>query len=110
MGAQFNSNGIEYERSPSTGSYNSSQGNWLDSGSASDVWVEFIRTGGVAAAWDGISNSTRYNLGTTRSFGITDGGGSNSIIGYFRFWDAASGGTNLVDTSGATWSAVDTTV
>lgn len=109
VGIQFNSSGVEYERSATTGSYNVSQGNWLDSGTASDYWVEFIRTGGSAASFSGMANSTRYNLGTTRSFGFDDNGGFNNIIGYFRFWDAASGGTNVATTSSATWSALDTT-
>jgi hypothetical protein len=30
-------------------------------------------------------------------------GGSESISGYFRFYDAASGGTLLAQTSTATW-------
>jgi hypothetical protein len=106
VGVQFNSSGVEYERNASTGAYNISQGNWLVSGTAAEVWVEFIRTAG-AASFDGISNSTRYQLSTTRSFGITDAGGFNSISGYFVFHDAATGGNILQTTSTVTWSALD---
>lgn len=109
VGIQFNTSGTEYERSPSTGSYNANQGPWLTGGSTGDYWVEFIRTAG-AASFDGMSNSTRYNLGTTRSFGLTDAGGTNSITGYFRFWDAASGGSTLATTSTVSWSATDLSV
>lgn len=109
VGVQFNSSGVEYERDNNSTAYNVNMGNWLDSGTASEVWVEFIRTSG-AASWDGKSNSTRYNLGTTQSFGLTDAGGTNSITGYFRFWDANTGGSTLQTTSSATWSATDTSV
>lgn len=108
VGVQFNSNGTEYERNASSGAYNVSQGAWLDAGTAAEVWVAFTRTGGVAS-FVGMTNGTRYNLGTTRSFGITDGGGSSTITGYFTFYDAASGGNVLATTGSASWTAVDTT-
>jgi len=107
VGARFDSAGDEYETN-ATGSFSVAiTAGWLDTGSASDAWVEFIRTGGTAGAWSGKSNSTRYNLGTTQTFQILDNTSNSTavtIIGYFRFHDAASGGNVLQTTSGATWS------
>ena len=109
-GIQFNSNGIEYERDPATGTFNINKGNWLDSGSASDVWVEFVRTAG--AAWNDpgppatLTYGVRYNLGTTREWKMYRVSfGESTITGYFRFWDAASGGNQITPSSATSeWS------
>lgn len=105
VGCQFSTNGLEYELTSTGGLTNSTT--WLDSGSNADVWVEFIRTGGTKTAWDSLANNTRYNLGTTRTFYLDDfqAGSESTIIGYFRFWDAASGGNQLQQTGSATWYA-----
>ena len=110
VGVQLTSGGVEYERNASSGLYNVSQGGYMVAGDPSEVWVEFVRTGGTEAAWPGFSNSTRYNLGTTRGFGFDSSGSSASIIGYFRFWDASSGGNILQLGSTVTWEAIDTSV
>lgn len=109
VGAGFNTSGFEFECT-NTGSFTVNQGKWLNSGSSSEVWVEFIRTGGTKSSWDhsGQSNNTRYQLSTTRNFEIRDTsalGGAQTIIGRFKFWDAATGGNVLDETSNATWSA-----
>lgn len=110
-GIQFNTDGQEWEYS--------AQGSlilettWLDTGSSSDVWVMWTRTGGTLSDWDSLgsgNNNVRLNLGTTRSFRIIDTvssevGGAETIIGYFRFYDAATGGNLLQTTSTVTWSA-----
>ena len=105
VGVQINTDGNEY-RCTNAGTYNSNQGVWLDQGTASQVWVEFIRTSG-ATSWDTLSNSTRYQLSTTRTFELVQTAtGSTSITGYFKFWDAASGGNLLQQTTtGQTWQA-----
>lgn len=108
VGVEFNTSGVEWELAATTGNASVNMGNWLDAGASSEVWVEFIRTGGTKSQFVGLSNSTRYQLNTTRKFYITAaaiGYNTETIIGYFKFWDAASGGNTLQTTSGATWQA-----
>lgn len=104
VGARFSSNGNEYEDS-GTNSWIINIGAWLDSGSASDVWVAFTRTGGTETKWDAHTNGTRYNLGTTQTFSLSP---SNLVVddisGYFTFYDAATGGNTLATTTTATWT------
>jgi hypothetical protein len=100
-GVRWDNNGTEYEYTNTGGI--SSQGPWLDSGTAAEVWVQFVRTAGLAN-WDVHPGTGRYNLATDRMYYITrSSSGSESISGYFRFYDAASGGTLLAQTSTATW-------
>ena len=103
-GAQCHSGGIEYEAT-STGAFSSSQGNWLDAGSAADVWIEPIVTSG---SWNsGPATGSRWQLSTTRSWLVWKDTttGSKSVTGSFKFWDAASGGSLIVQTASATWTA-----
>ena len=113
-GLQFNTSGTEYEYNASGSLTNATT--WLTKGSSSDVWVMWTRTGGTLGDWDSLgagNNNVRLNLGTTRSYRLVDtissGGpsiGAETIIGYERMYDAASGG-NLLDTGPtATWSAI----
>lgn len=99
-GAQFATSGINYEITASAGYAN--VGTWLDAGTASDVWVQWVRTGGTLGAWNSINPGTgRVQVSTTRTYRIVRATtGTDTIIGYFRAYDAASGG-NLLDT-GAT--------
>lgn len=104
-GAQFQSDGDEYE-------YNAAGAlsqltTWLDSGDAADVWVERIITGGSPGTWNNLDPGTgRHQLSTTRSFRINrTTTGTNTVTGYFKFWDAASGGSVLQQTSDVLWSA-----
>jgi len=116
-GIQFNTNGIEYGCN-NAGVFNltAGRGNWLDSGAASSVWVQWNRTSGATDWSPGYTgtNGVRLNLGTTRSWlGIDtnpSGGSTFSISGYFTFYNAASGGTLLATTTTATWSAAYTSV
>ena len=105
VGVQFNSDGEEYEQLAGGAWSGTSQGTWLDSGSGADAWVEFVRTSGVTR-FDNHASSTRVNMASTvhftlRAFDVE----TVSVIGYFRFWDAASGGNILQTTSSATWQA-----
>ena len=102
-GQQFNTSGSEFECS-AAGSYNQSLGAWLDTGSSSDVWVERFTTSG---SWNNVDPGTgRHQLSTTRSFRVSRSIiGTTSVTGYFRMYDAASGGNTLQTTSSATWSA-----
>lgn len=100
VGVRFNSAGTEHQRNAS-GTWAGSVGNWLDQGVPGDVWVEFIRTAGETK-WDNRSSSTRYNLAATLDFSSSDsdiGSPLFTITGYFRFWDAASGGSLLDQTT-----------
>ena len=105
-GVQFNTSGIEYEYT-AAGSATSSQGNWLDSGLSSEVWVEWTRTGGTLGAWNSINPGTiRRQLSSTWSYRIIRStNGTNTIAGYFKMYDAASGGNTLWTGPTATWSA-----
>lgn len=108
VGIRFNADGQEYDIT-NAGNQGVDLGTWLDTGVPGDVWVEFLRTGGTAANWEGISNSTRVNMASTVQFRLTDvstGSSSETITGRFRFWDAASGGNILQTTTAAqTWIA-----
>ena len=101
-GVQFNSDGTEYKTNTTGGiSYNTSLGAWLDSGLNSEVWVQWHRTGGSLGDWNSDdSGDTRLVLSTSRQWRITSSSGTRSIIGYFEFWDAVSGG-NLLHTTGS---------
>lgn len=106
-GCNFLTNGLEYEYS-NTGSQTNST-TWLDTGLNDEVWVMWTRTGGTLSDWNSLGsgkNNIRQNLGSNQQFRIVrSGSGTSTIIGYFRFYDAASGGNTLQTTSGATWSA-----
>jgi len=101
-GIQFVSSGDEREYTSTGGT--SSVGSWLDSGSGSEVWVERVVTAG---SWNSIDpGAGRHQLSTTRSFRvIRSSAGVQSVTGYFKFWDAASGGSLLQQTASATYSA-----
>jgi hypothetical protein len=108
-GAQFTNGGIEYEYTNTGGTTSTGvggDGTWLDAGAAADVWVNFVRTGGTKTVFDTLG-SARYNLGTTRGYRIQTSGTDDiqNITGYFQFYDAASGGNLLQQTSSATWTA-----
>jgi hypothetical protein len=102
-GVQFNTSGNEFE-SNNAGLFNQSAGVWLDRGLSSEVWVERVVTSG---SWNNMDPGTgRWQLSTTRSFRVVETGlGSTSVTGYFKFWDAASGGTLLQQTASATYTA-----
>lgn len=102
-GPRFLNTGAEQEYTNTGGV--TSKGNWLDSGASSEVWVEWTRTGGSLANWDVWPGAGRHQLSTTRSYQINrSSAGVESIAGYFRFYDAASGGNLLQQTSTVTWS------
>lgn len=98
-GISYNSSGEEFKTDTSGNSgYTVSRGNWLDVGTAAEVWVQMTRTGGTLGSWNSEdAGSTRLQLNTTRSWRIlrTSPDGSDSIIADFDFYDAASGGNLL---------------
>ena len=107
VGVKFDTDGEEYERNPN-GGYGSTLGTWLDQGTSDQVWVEFIRTGGTVSKFDNRNNNQRYQANVDSGWYIVDTNANSSaenVIGYFRFWDASSGGNQLQQTSSATWSA-----
>jgi len=105
VGIEFNTSGSEYNCT-NGGTFSTYIGEWLTSGDAEDVWVEFTRTSGTESKWDLHNNGQRYQLSSTQSFEIwASTGGAANIVGYFKFYDAASGGNTLQTTSSATWSA-----
>ena len=101
-GVQFNTSGVEYEYTP-TGGLGVVGDGWLDSGASSEVWVERIVTAG---SWSSIDpGAGRHQLSTTRSFRVESWGGTSSVTGYFKFWDAATGGSLLHQSASAIYSA-----
>lgn len=99
-GERFYTTGVEYEITATNGSF--SMGNWLTSGSASDVWIEDVETSGT---WS-TQPSGRVQINANRSWTVFQvSTGVKSVTSYFRAYDAATGG-NLLDTSGTyVWSA-----
>ena len=104
VGVKFATDGEEYERTP-IGGYGTTVGTWLDAGTSSEVWVEYIKNSGTSFV--GKTPGTRYQLSSDQQFYLT----ATSLISYrtincyFKFWDAATGG-NLLDTTGsASWTA-----
>ena len=100
---QFRNDGIEYKNASANVSTttNSSRGAWLDSGLASEVWVERILTVGHTLN-QADPGAGRLNLAISRTYGVSHGGPSGfKLCGLtFNFYDAASGGS-LIGSSGA---------
>ena len=109
-GVRFNTAGSEYTCT-NAGAYTEYVGEWLTSGSASDVWVVFTQTGGNHTHFDTKTSGVRYQLNLTQIFELQRGligSGSDTISGYFQFYDAAVGGTLLdraPDSSSSNWEA-----
>ena len=106
VGIDFRNNGKEYKAAPIDGSFIVTTNNWLDAGVATGVWIEFTRTGGTETNWDdGPVKDVRHNAGVVDCFWeMSSTSGFKSIAGYFKFYDAATGGTTLQTTDTATWS------
>ena len=111
VGLAFYTTGLEYEYNSSGSITNSTT--WLTSGNASNVWIMWTRTGGSQSDWDSLGvgyNNVRRQVTGTIAYRMVDtvssaAGGAETISGYIRAYDAASGG-NLLDTGPtATWSA-----
>lgn len=106
VGVKFDTDGEEYERTAG-GGYGSSVGTWLDSGTSSQVWVEYINASGTPGSFTGKTVNTRYQISVDQEFYLT----ANQFLQFrtctcqFRFWDAASGGNTLQTTSSASWQA-----
>lgn len=98
-GAYFLTSGTQYEYL--FNGNGTSLGAWLLAGSNSEVWVMWTRTGGTLSDWNNLgggNNNVRLQLSTSRYYRLNrTATGYNDIIGYFRMYDAASGG-NLLDT------------
>lgn len=97
---EFSSTGIEYANTPGSNTAgNQSRGNWLDSGAASDVWVEDVST--VGDAWSVSAGAGRLNLGTSRKWYLeqNSGIGEQTRTADFDFWDASSGGNLIASVS-----------
>lgn len=101
-GCYFYSNGTEYEVTNSGGVTNSTT--WLDSGTGAEVWVNRVVTSG---SWNSLDPGTgRYQLSSNRLFRmIRSAAGVDLTQGYWRFYDAASGGNLLQQTASSNWYA-----
>ncbi len=106
-GAQFRSDGTEWEHLNTAFLTQVGVGGdaiWMDVGPASAIWIERIVTFG---SWNSVDpGAGRHVMSSHREFRIVrTTPGTKSVTGYFKFWDAASGGTLLQQTASATWSA-----
>ncbi|KKN01582.1 hypothetical protein LCGC14_1126310 [marine sediment metagenome] len=106
-GAQFQLDGSEWEYTNSGGLTQTGVGGdqiWMDTGPNSAIWIERIVTAG---SWNSLDpGAGRHVMSTTRSFRIVRStAGIFTVTGYFKFWDAASGGSLLQQTASATWTA-----
>ncbi len=93
-GVQYNVSGVEYACT-NVGVYNISRGNWLDAGSASEVWLICIDNG--PGVLDVNELSSRTQMTATKYFDIyePDYESTNWTNVTVQAWDAASGGTML---------------
>lgn len=107
-GVEFRTDGSEFLINATDG--RSYLGEWLLVGTSPEVWVEFVRTGGATSWTSGHTPGTRYQLNIERDFYMRDDAPADQlsvfIDGYFRFWDAASGGSVLDTGTTGTWSAL----
>lgn len=93
-GVEFNLSGQEKGRHFSTGTYSVARGDWLDSGQNTEVWVE--RTINSGSLNGGDPGAGRLILSTTRSYGVQQTSlGSQPCNVTFKFYDAASGGNQI---------------
>ncbi len=105
-GVQFASDGTEYQYTNIGGLAVEGDG-WLDSGLNSEVWVNRVVTAG---SWNDLDPGAGRNvLSANRSFRVIRTTlGTQSVTGYFQFWDAATGGNLLQQTPSAVYSAQKT--
>jgi hypothetical protein len=110
-GQVFYTTGIAYEYTPSSGI--TAGFTYLTAGDAADVWIMWTRTGGTLSDWDSLgggNNNVRRNITSNIAYRLVDkisstAGGAETITGYFRAYDAASGGNLLATSSTVTYSA-----
>lgn len=111
-GQFFGTDGYSEEYN-SSGSASLASFQWLTAGTNSQVWVMWTRTGGTLSDWDSLgggNNNVRLQMSTNRPYRIVDTvsstiGGAETITGYFRMYDAASGGNLLATSATVTYSA-----
>ena len=105
-GVQYNTSGIEYANATAgTASYTVSRGNWLDSGTTSEVWLERTLNSGTLSGSD--PGAGRHAMTSTRTLAVQDTtllGGAVTCNVTVNFYDAASGG-NLLGSATYTLSA-----
>lgn len=93
-GVRFSLAGTEVENTPSN-SFSVSRGNWLDKGSAAEVWIGRTINSGPGFNIDD-PGAGRHQLSTTRTFNQQQSPvGVRTTNVTFDFWDAASGGNLL---------------
>lgn len=102
VGPTFINNGDEYEYTPSGGL--GSLTTWLDSGNAADVWIQHVKAFGT---WQDLDPGTaRLQMSTTRSWrAVKTTFGFQTVAGYWKMYDAASGGNLLQQTSQTNWTS-----
>lgn len=92
----FGADGVQYRNASATStSMTTSVTTWLTSGLSSQVWVQRTVNSGSLNLDPG---SGRLQLNSDRTFGVQDvtiAGGSVSANLTFRFYDAASGGSEI---------------
>jgi len=88
-GVRYLETGVEFQ-SNNVGNFNLSRGNWLDSGTSDEVWIQRVINSGTLTEDGG---SGRLQLSTGRTFSVTQiDVGAKVCDLTFNFYDAASGG------------------
>lgn len=104
---QYNTDGAEYTNSVAwLDNFSTSRGNWLDSGSNSNVWFERQVTAGSALWVD--PGAGRLQMSSTRSMKQRDtnaGAGGVSTTLTITMWDASTGGSKLDEVVGLVLTA-----
>jgi len=107
-GIKIQADGEEF-RTPANGDsgYTTTLGLWLDSGAPENVWVQWTRSGGSLGDWnDTDDGDARLQLSADRNWRIArTSSGTDTIIGTFDFFDAASGGVQIGTSGERTFTA-----
>jgi hypothetical protein len=97
---QYNNNGIEYSNSGGLNNYNTSRGNWKDTGDVEGAWIQYVKNSGVTI-WSTnipLSGASRLNMATTayiRQRDINQAAGGNTTNVTVSMYDAETGGNLL---------------
>jgi hypothetical protein len=90
---EYKTDGVEYKNpNATTSSTTTSRGNWLDSGAASEVWLERTIVSGSLTEDPGAG---RHQLSSNRLFGCYTNNGFQFCQLSIKFYDAASGGNEI---------------
>jgi len=108
VGIGFKADGIEYENAAASSNPTISQGAWLDTGSASDVYIEVVNVTNSFTTGPVSGIRTQASGGGCVWYNSQASVGSNTCTVYFKFWDQPIAGNLLATTSNSTWTCTRT--